>query len=138
MGELLGRIVGHLVQVAALAELLVGFAVFAGHAILGVVILGVGLWLANLAAEVIRANRAGARAILSTVTRVAIIGLAATMALREVGLAEDIINRAFTLLVGAVAVAGALAFGLGARETAGRQVERWMQAYRGGNGRAEN
>ena len=46
------------------------------------------------------------------------------------GLAEDIINLAFGLLLGSVAVAAALAFGLGAREVAGREVSEWVQSLK--------
>ena len=48
------------------------------------------------------------------------------MALRQMGLAEDIVNLAFALVLGALALAAAMAFGLGARDAAGRQVERWI------------
>jgi ABC-type Fe3+ transport system permease subunit len=48
------------------------------------------------------------------------------MALRQMGLANEIINIAFGVLLGAIAVAVALAFGLGARDVAGRAVERWV------------
>lgn len=41
------------------------------------------------------------------------------------GLGEDIVNLAFGLLFGAVAVAFALAFGLGGRDVAARQLETW-------------
>lgn len=43
------------------------------------------------------------------------------------GLADEIINMAFGLLLGAVAVAAALAFGLGGREAAGRVVARLLE-----------
>lgn len=141
------QMVGHLVLVAALffaaieasrhlglealSALLVRFVEFAGHVLLGLVIFGVGLYLAQLAAEVIRSSRPQARGLLASAARIAILGLAATMALREMGLAEDIINRAFTLLVGAVAVAVALAFGLGSREIAAREVAGWVSAIKG-------
>lgn len=45
---------------------------------------------------------------------------------------SEIINLAFGLVVGAIAVAVAIAFGLGSRETAGRQVEEWVRAFRSG------
>jgi len=50
------------------------------------------------------------------------------MALRQMGLAEDIVNLAFGLVLGAIALATAVAFGLGARDAAGRQVEQWVGA----------
>jgi hypothetical protein len=47
------------------------------------------------------------------------------------GLADDIVNLAFALTLGSVAVAIALAFGLGGREAAGRQMEYWLARLRG-------
>ena len=47
------------------------------------------------------------------------------MGLRAMGIADDIVNLAFGLTLGAVAVAVALAFGLGGREAAGRLASRW-------------
>ena len=52
------------------------------------------------------------------------------MGLRQMGIADDIVNLAFGLLLGAIAVAVALAFGLGARDIAGRQVEGWLGQLR--------
>ena len=45
--------------------------------------------------------------------------------------ADDIVNLAFGLTLGAVAVAFALSFGLGGREAAGRQMEHWLSRMRG-------
>lgn len=55
------------------------------------------------------------------------------------GIADHIVNLAFGLTVGSVAVAVALAFGLGGREAAGRQMEHWLAKLRRelrGSGRA--
>ncbi|HYY58994.1 MAG TPA: hypothetical protein VE842_16820, partial [Pyrinomonadaceae bacterium] len=68
--------------------------------------------------------------LLATAARVAILVLAGAMALRQIGVANEIINLAFGLLLGAVAVAVALAFGLGGRETAARIVEEWRQSMK--------
>jgi hypothetical protein len=57
--------------------------------------------------------------------RIAIIIFSAALALREMGIAESIVNLAFGLLLGAVAAAADLAFGLGGRDAAARQVDRW-------------
>jgi hypothetical protein len=115
----------------ALQVLLSGLLVQAGHVLLGLVVFGVGLYLAGLAARVINASGAAGAGLLSRAARVAIVVLAGAMALRQMGLANEIVNLAFGLVVGAIAVAVAIAFGLGAREAAGRQVEEWIQAYRG-------
>jgi hypothetical protein len=117
----------------ALAALLVQFTQFAGRVLLGIIIFGVGLYLANLAAGVIRSGKPGPTGFLATAAKVAIVLLAAAMSLRQMGLADEIINMAFTLLLGAVAVASALAFGLGSREIAGRELDKWLRSIRGGS-----
>jgi hypothetical protein len=52
------------------------------------------------------------------------------MGLRAMGIADDIVNLAFGLTLGAIAVAVALSFGLGGREAAGRQMEHWLASWR--------
>jgi uncharacterized membrane protein YedE/YeeE len=63
-------------------------------------------------------------------SRVSIVVLAAAMALRQMGLANEIINSAFVILFGAIGVAVALAFGLGGREAAGKALDQFT-AMRG-------
>ncbi len=113
-----------------LADLVLRFTVFAGEIILGLIIFGIGLFLANLASSTVLSSGANQAGLLALAARVSIIVLAGAMALRQMGLAEDIINLAFGLLIGAVAVAVALAFGLGARDIAGREVSEWVQSIK--------
>ena len=68
--------------------------------------------------------------LLAPAARVAIIVFAGALALRQTGIAEDIVNLAFGLVIGAIAVASALAFGLGSREIAGDEVQRWLESRR--------
>ncbi|MDH3285652.1 MAG: mechanosensitive ion channel [Acidobacteriota bacterium] len=118
----------------AFGALLVQFAEFAGRVLVGLVLFGVGLYLANLAARFVRDSQPPERAILSTATRVSIVALASAMALRHMGLGEQIITIAFGSLLAAIALAAALAFGLGAREVAGQEVRRWIEGRRAGGG----
>ena len=113
-----------------LADLVMRFTVFAGEVILGLIIFGIGLFLANLASSTVLASGASQAGLLALAARVSIIVLAGAMALRQMGLADDIINMAFGLLLGSVAVAVALAFGLGARDIAGREVADWVQSIK--------
>lgn len=115
---------------AQLAELLSEFLVFAGQVLLGLVIFGLGLWLAGLAARAIESSGAREARLLASIARAAILILAGAIALRQMGVANEIIVLAFGLLLGAVAVAAALAFGLGARETAGELARDWVSAAR--------
>jgi hypothetical protein len=113
-----------------LADLVTQFTAFAGQVILGLIIFAIGLYLANLAASTVRASGAAQAGLLAMAARVSILVLAGAMALRQMGLANEIINLAFGLLLGAIAVAVALAFGLGGREAAAREVERWRQSLK--------
>ncbi len=53
------------------------------------------------------------------------------MAMSQMGLAGDIINLAFGIILGSVALAIALAFGIGGREVAARQLEDWKRKWDG-------
>jgi hypothetical protein len=53
------------------------------------------------------------------------------MALQQLGIAPDIINLAFGLLLGGIAVAIALAFGLGGRDIAAEQIREWLNSFKG-------
>ena len=110
-------------------DLLGSFIVFGGDILLGLVIFTVGYWLANVAADAIRRANPDGGLGLSRVARVAILGLVLAMGLRAMGIADDIVNLAFALVLGAVAVAVALAFGLGGREAAGRIADDWARHY---------
>jgi hypothetical protein len=118
----------------ALAALITEFLIFAGHLALGLVIFGIGLFLGNLAARTIEASRSVQAPMLALAARIAILVLAGAMALRQMGLANDIITLAFGLLVGAIAVALALAFGLGCRDMAADAVKGWLSQVGGGHG----
>lgn len=106
------------------------FIEFGGDVLLGAVILIIGFWLANLAHDAILRTSGERSRLLATVARVAILGLVLAMGLRAMGIADDIVNLAFGLTLGAVAVAVALSFGLGGREAAGRQMEYWLSRLR--------
>ncbi|MDH3511367.1 MAG: mechanosensitive ion channel [Gammaproteobacteria bacterium] len=103
---------------------------FAGQILLGTTILIAGFWLASIAYRaIIRVSGPQAGAV-AGLARIGILGLVLAMGLRAMGIADDIVNLAFMLVLGAVAVAGALSFGLGGREAAGRQLEYWLKKLR--------
>lgn len=112
------------------ADLVTALIAFGSQVLLGSVILVVGFWLANLAhAGILRVSGDSAAA-LAGILRVAILGLVLAMGLRAMGIADDIVNMAFALILGAVAVAFAVSFGLGGREAAGKQMEYWFSELR--------
>ena len=113
-----------------LSALLSNFVGFAGQVILGLVVFGVGLFLANVAAETVRSSSAKQASLFAAAARISIIVLAGAIALRQMGLANEIIELAFGLLLGSIAVAVALAFGLGGRDIAARQIEQWQNSMK--------
>ena len=108
----------------AVALLVVEFTVLAGRVLLGLLIFGVGLYLANLAYTAVRSSGTSQAHTLAVAARVSILVLAAAMALRQMGLADSIINLAFGLVLGAIALAAAIAFGWGGRDVAREQLEK--------------
>lgn len=104
---------------------------FGGDIALGALILSVGFWLANLASAAIARTSGESGSGLAVVARFAILGLVLAMGLRAMGIANEIVALAFGLTLGSVAVAAALAFGLGGRETAGKVLSVWFERWRG-------
>jgi hypothetical protein len=96
-----------------------------GRIFFGLVIMAIGNWISTIASNAVTDN------FLKTVTRMATLGLFLAIALRTMGIANDIVNLAFGLTLGAVAVAVALSFGLGGREAAGKQMEHILKKFRG-------
>ncbi len=113
-----------------LAELISGFTVFAGRIILGLIIFGIGLYLADLASKTLRASNTIQAGFLATTARLAIMVLAGAMALRQMGLGGEIINLTFGLLFGAIVVAIAIALGLGSQDLAARELDQWIASMR--------
>lgn len=107
------------------SEIVQELTVFGGHLLTGVIIFGVGLYLANLAARLISESEVTNAGTLATVARVAILIFTGAMALRQMGLADDIVNLAFGLSLGALAVSAAIAFGVGGIDFAKRVLSRF-------------
>lgn len=108
----------------ALEALIQSFLFFAGRVILAVIVFMIGIYLSNLAAAALKGKGMQSE-LLSFLARIGILIFAGAVALRHVGLANEIINLAFGLLLGAVAVAIAISFGVGGREFAARKLEEW-------------
>jgi hypothetical protein len=114
----------------ALTALISDFIVSGWNIVFGLVVFGVGLWLSTLVFRAIRNTGTTNADILATAARIAIIVFAAALALRQMGIAQSIVNLAFGLLLGAVAVAAAIAFGIGGRDEAKRVIEQWRGQLR--------
>jgi len=103
------------------------FAGFAVKVLMACVILGAGLYLGNLVANLIKDSGAKNGAQLGMVARAAIAIFAGGFALQEIGLSASIINVAFGSLLGGLGLAAAIAFGWGGRDAAKRVVDRYVK-----------
>lgn len=95
---------------------------FGGGILVGAVILIIGNFLGSLAHR--KLSKAGSAGI-ANIARIAILGLVLAMGLKAMGLADNIVNMAFGFTIGSVAVAAALAFGLGGRDAAKLIADDW-------------
>ncbi len=118
----------HLLQFDTVSEVLTTVLEIGGSVIFGAIIIGFGIWVSGLVARAMSSTGEGTT--VDTVAKFvkwAIIVLAVSIGLRQMGLANEIIVMGFSLGLGAIAVAGAIAFGLGGREWAAKKLEEWKK-----------
>lgn len=114
-----------LVGFASLAGLLTEFMVFAANVLVGLAILALGLYVSRAVADAVRSSGAPQAHLLAVTARVAVLVLSAAMALQQMRVGTEILVIAFAIFAGSIGVGAAIAFGFGARDIAGRWVERW-------------
>ncbi len=127
IGVLLFAILGatELVGFEPLSVIISSLIEFAFQAVLAAVILLLGILIANKVADIVAGTNISA--LTASIARAAIIVLASAMALRQLGVANDIINLAFGIMLGAIGLGVALAIGLGGKEVAGKELESLVQ-----------
>ncbi|MEM6821398.1 MAG: mechanosensitive ion channel [Verrucomicrobiota bacterium] len=92
--------------------------------LVGIVIFGVGVILANLVARAVKNSGVNQADIISNIARVAILIFVGAMALRTTNLAPEIVNLAFGAVIVGLALALSLAFGLGGRDHAAKLLDK--------------
>jgi hypothetical protein len=117
-------------RIPALTAIVSGIVLVAGRVLAGLVVFAIGLYLANLAFSLIASSGTRQARLLGQAARIAIIAFVAALALQQMGIGSDIVNLAFGLLLGAIAVGIALAFGLGGREIAADQIREWLASFK--------
>ncbi|HVK64989.1 MAG TPA: hypothetical protein VM694_10960 [Polyangium sp.] len=124
-------------RLGAVAAGIAAIIAYLPHVLAAAVIFGAALLFANwVRARMLETNgtsvpgetpTASQRPLVAGAIRAGILALGAFMALRELQIAEEIVTLAFSLTLGAIALAAALAFGLGSRDVAGRVARRWYE-----------
>jgi len=105
--------------------------------IAGIVIVVLGIVVGEFLRGLILASAGNVSGVptLAKVAKTVVVVIAVFMALQQMGVAEEIVTSAFTLILGAVALAVGLSFGLGNRELAGEITRRWYEEGRRRNRR---
>ena len=99
---------------------------FGAGILVGSVILLIGNYLGNLAHSKLTASGSAG---IANIARIAILGLVLAMGLKAMGLADSIVYMAFGFTLGSVAIACALAFGLGGRDAAKKIADSWAVKF---------
>jgi hypothetical protein len=115
----------------AVSQVLQQILLWLPNLIVALVVLVIAGLAANALAGLVRGatgeSGLGNPDLLATIARVAVWSFAIVIAVNQIGIATTIVNTLFMATVGAVAVAFALAFGLGGRETAAEIVRGWYE-----------
>jgi hypothetical protein len=88
-------------------------------------------WLAGLVRGATAKADLGNPDFLASIVRVAVWAFAIVIAVNQIGIARDLVNILFMAIVGALALALGLAFGIGGRDTAADIVREWYGRSRG-------
>jgi hypothetical protein len=88
-------------------------------------------WLAGLVRGATAKADLGNPDLLASIARVAVWAFAIVIAVNQIGIARELVNTLFMAIVGAVALALGLAFGIGGRDTAAELVRNWYERSRG-------
>lgn len=111
-----------------LTEILHEILEVTGQILFGIVILAIGNYISLLIYNTM--TRSGKNNFIAGVVRWASLALFIAIALRTMGIANEIVELAFGLTLGAIAVAVALSYGLGGREPAGEHFRDIIQKFR--------
>jgi small-conductance mechanosensitive channel len=110
-----------------LTEVLDTVTSLSGKILFGLVIIILGNWISELAKKAF--TKDDNNGFVGSIIRTAILAIFLAIGLKTMGMADDIINLAFGITLGTVAVTIALSFGLGGRPAAGKQMERILEKF---------
>ncbi len=118
-----------ILELAQLTAILNQLLDITGQILFGLIILVVGNYISKLIYDAM--IRSKNNRFVANIVRFASLALFIAIALRTMGIANEIVELAFGLIMGAVAVAIALSYGLGGREAAGEHFKEIIKQLRG-------
>lgn len=110
-----------------LSDILHNMLNLTGDIIFGIIVIVIGNFIAVSVYNVISKSKENKFA--AGISRVAIMGLFLAISLRTMGIANSIVELAFGLTLGSLAITVALAYGLGGREAAGKHMEKILKRF---------
>ena len=102
-----------------------------GQILFGLLILAIGNYISTLIYKTM--TKSSNNTFIAGVVRWAALALFIAIALRTMGIANEIVELAFGLILGAIAVAVALSYGLGGRDAAGEHFKDIIAQFRNGS-----
>ena len=103
------------------------------NVIAAIFVLVIGMFLASFVSGIVRTAASNANLpkpdILAGISRWAIIIFAATISLKELGIAPLLVTTTFNIIFGGVCLAVALAFGLGGKDAVAKYLEQLQQKH---------
>ena len=116
----------HVLQLDFLVGIATTVTAYLPMVIAAVLTLGVALILSNIVEKILKSILVGqASKTLATFAKYTIITIAVFMALTQLGIAPTIVNAAFILILGGLALAFGLAFGLGGKDFASKYLRKF-------------
>jgi hypothetical protein len=112
------------IGLTSIAVLVGSFITFGGKVLFAIVIFLAGIYLANIASDVITSTGGKDATFLANIARWAILIFVAGIALSQAGV--TLAENAITIILATIGAAVALAFGLGGRDAAGKQLDKWF------------
>jgi len=117
------------IGLASIAALVGSLITFGGILLFGIVIFMAGIYIANIASNLIISTGGSDALFFANIARWAILIFVAGIALSQAGV--TLADSAITIILATIGVAVALAFGLGGREIAAKQLEKWLSRRSG-------
>ena len=117
----------NILEFTELAGLLRQFLTFGGNILLGIVVMLIGIFLANVASDAV--SKGENTKTLSLAVKVIVLIFTGAIALNTMQIGGAIVTTAFTMVLGAICVAAAVAFGIGGRELAARKLNEWREEF---------
>jgi hypothetical protein len=118
----------------AVSDVLNNILLFIPNVIAAILILTVGIVLANFVSDLVKGALAtakvGVSGLLASISRWAIIVFAVLAALNQLNIAQDLINILFLGVVATFALGVGLAIGLGGKDVVGRTLSEWYEKMR--------